>query len=323
MKKSYSPIIAIIDSGLMQGIIDEKSILGGVSFFIRNSELFESDEYTDKNGHGSQCAYIIHKYCPSALLYIIKIVHGIDGKSSSILLEEALNFLLDMDVDVINISMSISSQSNNNINILLEKLYRQGKQVVVSVENGKVSSFPANSPNCFGVRGLFLKNRYFILDKEHKEVICNCIPEFVPTITYKYDWFSGNSKDTACISAVIANIIKTSGNCDIIEQLEKISEIRIFHQTICRKYEWRSKETNIYKKLEPVFYKYIKGYAGEKDMIVMASDINRIIEMYDFLNDCEKLLQIKINYKNVNFFDLYSVKSIVKWFCKCIEEIKE
>ena len=66
------PRIAIIDSGLDYNVEFVEDVVQGVSFYIENQSLYIDDTFNDECGHGTQCASVIKKYCPNALLYIVK-----------------------------------------------------------------------------------------------------------------------------------------------------------------------------------------------------------------------------------------------------------
>lgn len=314
--------IAIIDSGLDMDIVTRKCIVGGEAFYIKNSELYWSDDFQDKNGHGTQCAYIIHKHCPTAMLYIIKITHLRSGYSSSILLLEALKRLLEIDVDVINISLSVAGSScKQEIDEVLKQLRHQKKTIVVAVKNGQQSSYPAEQEDCIGVRGVFMEHRkYQYDDTKPISVICNCIPEFVPDMHKKYEWFSGNSKDTAVISAEIGNIIQEYGKGQIEKKLKKYAQMQYSINTSWQDRKWGEMEEIVYKRLQPILYQYIKEYDGSREMVLMNSDTRRILDTYSFLRDCAQKLNIEIKYDEIQFVYLYSVESVVQYLSTHLTE---
>ncbi|MBQ4521389.1 MAG: S8 family serine peptidase [Lachnospiraceae bacterium] len=314
--------IAIIDTGVDKKFINSAGIIGGVSYYIKDSDLYMSDEYHDVNGHGSSCAYIIQKHCPNALLYIVKITQHDSGISSSLLLLEALKHLLLVDVDIISISMSVKGGNyKEDIKEIMGQLKRQGKIIVVSVQNGKFDSFPANLKECLGVRGELIKGYNYIYDnKEKVQIICDNVPELVPTMEGGYEWFWGNSKATAYMSAMIGTIICENGKQEIEENLIKDSKKEFVDNEEKGNMGWGKLEESVFQKVSPFIYQYTTDYDGSKDRILLDDKIRRLYDIDNFLKECEAVLKITISYDKLQFSDFFSVRTIVHYFAGKLQE---
>lgn len=208
-KLKYTPIVAVIDSGVAENCSYKDDICGGISLWIEGNDLILSDVYQDELGHGTQVCSTIKKICPDALLYIVKIYKH-EEISSSYLLLQALEHLLTVDVNLINISLSVASTTFvNDIDKVLHKLINQNKVVISSVKNGQLSSYPACSKWSYGVLGVNdaeeVWYKYFPQDGI-SEIMVSKSPELVESIEHKQKWFSGNSKATAYMTGVLARI---------------------------------------------------------------------------------------------------------------------
>ena len=302
--------IAIIDTGLNENIYHYKNIIGKRHFYIKNSCIYMNDDVFDYNGHGTSCAEIISRHCQSCMLYIIKITQGNMRTTYSCLLIEALNYLLNVDVDIINISMSLRCEENREeMEVLLQQLRDQNKIIVVSVVNGEKQSYPANSEYCIGVRAEFEYDYNYSYSNYNKvQIVCNMFPELVLNSNYKYYWFSGNSKETAFVSALIGNIIHDNDKKDL-DSLLTLGKVKINN---AKKPKWNEKDYFVFEKMEFLFFEYIEGYDGDENYVVLSSDSMKLVEIDEFLGEIENLFEIRIDRDKILFEDFYSVTCIVK-----------
>ncbi len=225
--------VAVIDTGLADTCSYKEDVFGGCKFWVEKQSIYMLHEWEDVNGHGTMVTSIIKRYCPECLLYIIKIY---DDKqvTSSILLLQALEHLLEVDVNFINISLAVNSQLyTEEMSETIRSLKKQGKIIFASVKNGAITSFPANDSNCYGVlsaEDLPLCGYRFCSDSEI-DFEADGVAEYVEALDGKKRWFKGNSKATAKmlgISAFLlqtANIDKTEISARVLEQqLSKYDE---------------------------------------------------------------------------------------------------
>lgn len=314
MKKK--PIIAIIDSGIAKDVPFAKKIIGGIAFYIKANNLYCSDNIVDECGHGTKCASIIDKYASNAMLYIIKIVDK-TSKCSSILLLEALKHLLFVDVSIINISLSVSNSCNTtDISAILKKLRLQEKIILASVKNRENMSFPANNNNVIGVKGKLMVNNTYNYDYTRIiEVVANATPIFTLSLRKRYEWFGGNSKATALMSAEIANYF----NKEIDLDGNRVS--RYLQQYSCDLFEnnlnmcgivLTKKEKSLLKILKPIFSKYANEIDSGGEFVYKKMDFN-LEYTYELMLECEKKLGVKINMQELAVKDFYSFENLAHY----------
>lgn len=201
--------IAIIDSGIN---VNNKqiahSILDGISI-CSGSELSTSD-YMDSNGHGTYCAEIITRICPHCKLIIVKILNSNNQGSSECLLR-ALKYLEDKDVDIINMSLSTyHNDFREKLQKVCERLHARGVVLVSSLANHAQSSYPAVFSSVLGVKGeTFLGEREYIYCPDQSvQCIASSVPVLVNDLDGKYGFFGGNSKATAIITGILAELLR-------------------------------------------------------------------------------------------------------------------
>lgn len=205
MRKKKRPRIAVIDTGASSELSFSKDIIGGCSYFVQDKSIYMSYEWEDLLGHGSMVCSTIKRYCPNCLLYIVKI-YDKECMTSSVLLLQALQHLLEVDVDFINISLAVSSNTYTvEIKEMLFKLYEQGKVVMASVKNRQTESFPANYKYCYGVKAVKVLPKYgYSFEKESTiQISADGFPEYVEELGRK-KWFNGNSKATAKMTGFVS-----------------------------------------------------------------------------------------------------------------------
>ncbi len=304
------PILAIIDSGIINYNYFKNKISGGISFYIRDNTLYSNNQFNDECGHGTNCAYIICKHCQNVELYIVKIIDA-TRNCSSILLLEALEHLLHIEVDIINISLSVESDSlKDEIIEVLQRLHNQGKEIFISIKNGKVSSFPANVKCCYGVSGEWLKdNVYYYNIKSGNHIIGNSTPEYSFGVNNEYNWFGSNSKSTALMSASIANSLIQQGNRSVTDIIRKNSIDLVQMSEYSLKLVKRSLELDerkIYEKLIPLFTPYL-----DRNIIQSIQYKDEIIRDKSFylIKKSEDILKVKINIDNITYNDFYTLEN--------------
>lgn len=331
------PVIAIIDSGLSSDFEEFNKIKGGVSFFIREDCIFRSDLYEDECGHGTNCAYIISKYCKDAILYIIKIIDATKG-CNSVLLLNALEHLEKVKVDIINISLSVWGEDyKEEISQSMYRLKKQGKIIVSSVCNGKDISFPAEDGSCIGVRGKnFIDNVYCYNQKKQIQVLTNLSPEWAMGMKQNWNWFGGNSKAAAYISAVFGSILAETPSFETLEEIEeqfyrssrKEAEMdqlekkaNLYLETNKQgKFDWNnSREKVIFLRIKSILGKYVSESDITINSVFWKESAFEIMDTHGLLQEIEQQLSIVIPMQSVKIENFINVKSLV-WFINKIVE---
>lgn len=198
------PKIVIIDSGINSQIVECNTI----------DVLHIGNE--DKNGHGTACASVIRKICPTSELISIPILDENNcGNSEG--LEKALDECKKIDCDIINLSLAITDRCKNEkkIRTICSDLARDGKIIVSSVQNGRNESLPASYKSVIGVKGKLFQNvnRYWYNPKKNIQLITDMTPCFTEAISSHYFIFSGNSKANAVASGIIARFLSCKELC--------------------------------------------------------------------------------------------------------------
>lgn len=299
MKKAK---IAIVDSGISQKVWYKEDILGGVSFFIEDSRIYMSDEYDDCCGHGTNCASIIKKYCRNAEFYIVKIMQD-ELVCSSKLLFLALKHLREIDVDYINLSLSIgNSPYIEEIENELRLLGEQGKKIIASVQNGKRTSYPANSMFVQGVRGELLFNQKMKENSKETDIqyIADYAPELVQSIKNEYAWFGGNSKATALATGHLSQsdkkgiVIKDEKNESKMTDDKQLVFVRVKHI--------------LQKHMSIGQLKRSTKFWAEKECLI--NNIN------EFMINIENEFQISFLLDDINYYNFSDVDSLLSMIIK-------
>ncbi|AKG34958.1 S8 family serine peptidase [Paenibacillus durus] len=196
-------VVAIVDSGICtSNEAFASNIIGGINF---NTDS-ESDEcYTDRNGHGTLCASVIKRIVPDAKIYVVKILNENAATHSKILIK-ALRHLLTQNVRVINLSIATTNiKYVDELREICKLLQDQGKILICSLQNRRMSSFPADFDTVIGVRGAAFEapDDYWLNFKYRINCIANATPILVQGLNGKWEMFGGNSKATAVFSGVV------------------------------------------------------------------------------------------------------------------------
>lgn len=322
--------IAILDSGI------DKELKNDVYY----CKTYVEEDVIDRFCHGTMCYNLIHSYVPNG---IFKILNSI-GKTTSFILIKALEDLIDEDVNVINLSISLlnigRSEQIEKLNKVCECLYKQGKIIVCSLQNGRREfSLPAGFKSVIGVGGAsFNSNFTYWFNKNSKiQVIANSTPILLPSINHKYDLFKGNSKATALISCIIANMIARKGiyrNVDDLQQILHINAVRNFWcledvQTLNFEYlkprliDKKDINNSLLTKIKTIVIEYLANRNSNinnffKDYyIINGNTFNDTKLIIDILPILEQKLGVYFNYAELQFSDLININIL----CKKIEQI--
>src|SRR5699024_6733125 len=97
--------VGIVDSGINSRLLSD-NIARQRRFYISDNSVWVDQDCTDPLGHGTEVAQIIQQHCPSAALYGAKVFDH-RGRCHSVLIESAIEWLLEQDVDLINFSLGL------------------------------------------------------------------------------------------------------------------------------------------------------------------------------------------------------------------------
>lgn len=304
-------IVAVIDSGISTSFSFNTDIAGGVGFCAENGSVFMTDDFQDNNGHGTMCAHIIKKYCPEAMLYIVKVLND-EARGHSLLLMLALKHLLEVDVDIINISMSIrDTQYEQDIRNIMKMLGKQGKILNVSVANGMNTSFPASFDSCFGIRGSESCSGLIYNSSDPIQLTVRLFPEFVESVDREYQWFGGNSKSTAAISGIAAKaLMEKQEGADPIEFFsnylnENQNDLFKFSET---EYPINEKINDAFAKCYDIFQKYVDCTEISLYTPLIEGNRSMIEKPYEMILQCQHKLSVRIPCHKLCCTDFTSIK---------------
>lgn len=197
--------IALLDSGI------DECIRG----YRKKISYLPNDDW-DVYGHGTECFNLLQNNCINCNIDIIKILNS-KGNTDIKILYDSLYSLLDSDIDIINLSLSVIDNSNAQFNIKLynicRELNKKNKIIVCSLKNREPEvSIPAVYSCVIGVRGGFFEHNSLYWYNPNKEIqaVANAAPILTRTINNKRSFFSGNSKATVVMSALVANAVLQS-----------------------------------------------------------------------------------------------------------------
>ena len=203
--------IAIIDSGVELNHPRLKGAsISGISI-LKDKSLGWVVQVNEQDtlGHGTACAYIIHKHIPEAKLIGIKILDK-DYYAK----EDALIYALEWvhaqkDIRLVNISMGSNGMVNDRLSSLCGQLQKEGIILVAACNNNiNKINYPAAFPSVLGVYGGKVnKNNVFGITPDGFFVAKGSMQR-VATAGGKDLIVSGTSYATAHLTGIIANIIE-------------------------------------------------------------------------------------------------------------------
>lgn len=318
--------IIIIDSGLNTNRSDLfEKVIGGITIekdLITNNITFKKN-IADENGHGTYCAETILTISPNVEFFIIKIV-GALGYTSSELLIKALEICENIDIRIICISLSVIKDGHyENMRVLLDRLNNNGKLICVSVQNGKENSIPANYASTIGVRGkIFLDNSQYIYSGNNITAYFDSTPIFIESINGTYLFFNGNSKANAICAGHIAKLLEGQNNCTNMQMKCLLKDTSKGEMTRSSKEEIVVLEQVINKNDANLFQELVYEFSGIKRNKAKLTYITPVISLkngisfvnfYEFLEIVKKTLRVDMNYKKVNFSDVYYLGNFISY----------
>ncbi|WP_058831052.1 S8 family serine peptidase [Paenibacillus polymyxa] len=233
--------VAIIDTGMdMTNQSLNKHVIGGVRFQYSGNEIIKDNEYQDDHGHGTSVADTIVQIFKKAQFYIIKIADA-EGKTSTALLQVALEKCLTLNIKYICISISVTSERyHQQLSEITQQLVDQNKLIFVSVKNGSKSSYPASLPTVIGVNGqMFCSTESFLFSKNKEiQAVFDEAPIFVYTLAERFTFFKGTSKANAlCVGRSMQIIHSETMNNTIYNKDITFSEFNDILERCALEYE--------------------------------------------------------------------------------------
>ncbi|MBE4907144.1 S8 family peptidase [Bacillus luteolus] len=224
--------IAVLDSGVVPNHPDLK-IAGGVSF------VGGSNDYIDKNGHGTHVTGIIgaqhnsigiNGIAPDATIYVVKVL---DAEGFGFLSEIAagIDWAINNNIDIINLSIG-TNEDSITLSSIIKKAYNSGVFVVASAGN---DGDPNGDTDTIDYPGRYLETiAVGAVDKDFVragfsatgpllEVVAPGVDILSTYLNNDYAILSGTSMSTAYVTGVLALIKEANAGASA-------SELRTFLQ---------------------------------------------------------------------------------------------
>jgi hypothetical protein len=146
--------VALIDSGVNAQHPHVGFVAGGVAFAVTaDGTLQQSDEYTDRVGHGTALAGILRAKAPQVELYAVKIFADRLAASFAVL-EAGLRWAIDRRVHIINLSLGTDNPAHRErLSALVVQARGANSLLVASAPPGRSDVLPAALPGVIGVAG--------------------------------------------------------------------------------------------------------------------------------------------------------------------------
>ncbi|HBF2787054.1 TPA: S8 family serine peptidase [Clostridioides difficile] len=322
--------VAVLDTGIDKNHdFLRESIVGGISFKTKNGYIMITEDYEDKNGHGTSCSSIIKREFNNVELFIVKVLDDF-GNSNIQVLEEGLKFVLNTDVKIVNLSLSVlGNKSIEDLYSICERLKQKGKIIVCSVENGFESSYPAQFDNVIGVRG-------FVLEREsaiwyNKDYRIQCVMDnnsyLCCDLNNSYKLFGkSNSQSAAKLTGKIAEILYRFPNINLEDLSEKLEKLSMRNHWTEKDLERSKRFPEIQQYDKSINYKLVKDLINilknELNITESIDDVHDIILFNDYVglndNNCFNILKkiennfnLKFDYMSISRYDLISIYSLM------------
>lgn len=199
-------LVAVLDSGVD---VTHPDLVGRTE--LGWNFLNQSNDVTDRDGHGTHTAGIILRNSTAARILPLKISDGATGKMSELV--AAIKFAADNGVQVINLSLGLPHESE----ILHEAIdYARAKNVLIVAAAGNYNTgaefFPAAWPEVFGVAALGKNGSKLFLSNFGEWVDCSVMAQdvYAPAPGGKYAYRTGTSEAAPVVSAKIADLLSAT-----------------------------------------------------------------------------------------------------------------
>lgn len=218
-----SPVrIVIVDSGVSDANVSGCYIRGD------DGKLGVLPVVGDEIGHGTAIYGIIHRHCPTAQFYSVKICKNDDKPHVSALIF-ALQYIRDnIDCDIVNLSLTVSCSNYHDyiapLKRICDELRAKGIIIVAAMDNSGALSFPAVFRNVISVISgefCFKTDDIEIIEDENELISVAGFgrPQSVISLNGGHIVGSGNSLACAHVSGIIAKRI------NVIEESRDIASV--------------------------------------------------------------------------------------------------
>lgn len=140
--------VAVIDSGAHVPHPHLPSIAGGVAFDLKGEQ---SDDITDRLGHGTAAAAAIHEKAPAAELHIVKVFDRELATTVPTLIR-AIDWAIDEEMHIANLSLGTAHDfREEELRPVVRRAVEAGVLLVSAHEFGGQLWYPGSMPGAVGV----------------------------------------------------------------------------------------------------------------------------------------------------------------------------
>jgi len=146
--------IGILDSGIESRLPELNGRVAASYDVVERQggkpEIIPMKQGDDLTGHGTACAYIVHKHAPEAEIYDLRLI-GREMDSTSGELIAALEFAAEQEWDILNLSLG-TDKNHEQLALLADAAFYKGA-IWIAAKDGKHdrANFPAAFPSVIGV----------------------------------------------------------------------------------------------------------------------------------------------------------------------------
>lgn len=199
--------VGVVDSGIDASHPDIRTVAGGIGIDINiDGEVFFTDNYTDRVGHGTACAWIIREKAPAAKLYSIKILND-DLSGSGKALAEALRWAANEKIKLVNLSLGTYDETYiNDLRDACNYATTRGTIIVAAINKDGCPNYPADLQNVIRVSSTECCDHYgyYYRYSQKLEFMAKGTPQKVAWVDPRYIMRSGASFACAHITGIVA-----------------------------------------------------------------------------------------------------------------------
>lgn len=145
--------IAVIDDGINEGFYDIGRLIFDIEITADLKCIKRRPSAKSWDGHGTQCAAIIKKQYPKALLGSIKILKRRTQRASVAKLVKALQWCASNGIRLVNLSLgTVCSTDFGPIQEAVVDAHAKGVIIVAAENNSRILTYPASLLSVIGVR---------------------------------------------------------------------------------------------------------------------------------------------------------------------------
>ena len=151
--------IAILDSGVKVEHPDFK-VCKIKNYLISNDKYLKDDIGDVDFGHGTACAWLIHKIAPKAEIFSFRCFDK-SGRGDVQKILNTLHWCIQNDIDIINLSFgAFSSLYLNEFELVGQEAKQKNTLIFASCHDSGYMSIPAKLENYVAVCGKSVKGKY-------------------------------------------------------------------------------------------------------------------------------------------------------------------